>query len=179
MRPLYYHHTPGRLLAVASEPRAILVLEQMPYRIDEGRIADALVGELEGIDLTSTFFEDVYRLPPAHVLVATPRGVRVSRYWTLEAGDELRLPSNDAYAEAFLEVFTEAVRCRLRGAGPVGAMLSGGMDSGAVVAVARGLLAEAGRAPAHVLGRGTRPPRAWRRARSTPRSPWTAWSLTW
>lgn len=147
MRPLYYHHTPGRFFAFASEPRAILVLPQTPYRINEGRIADFLVSQLEGIDKTSTFFEEVYRLPPAHVLTVTPDGMKQRRYWTLEPGPELRLASNEAYAEAFLEVFTEAVRCRLRSAGPVGSMLSGGMDSGSVVAVARGLLAEEGRGP--------------------------------
>ncbi len=147
MRPFYYHHTPGRFLAFASEPRAILVLPQTPYRINEGRIADFLVSQLEGIDKTSTFFEEVYRLPPAHTLTVTPDHFAVGRYWTLEPGPELRLPSDQAYAEAFLEVFTEAVRCRLRSAGPVGSMLSGGMDSGSVVAVARELLAQEGRGP--------------------------------
>lgn len=147
MRPLYYHHTPDRFFAFASEPRAILVLPQTPYRINEGRIADFLVSQLEGIDKTSTFFEEVYRLPPAHLLTVTPEGMKMRRYWTLEPGPELRLPTDEAYAEAFLEVFTEAVRCRLRSAGPVGSMLSGGMDSGSVVAVARGLLADEGREP--------------------------------
>jgi asparagine synthase (glutamine-hydrolysing) len=147
MRPLYYHHTPGRFVAIASEPRAILVLPQTPYRINEGRIADFLVSQLEGIDRTSTFYEEVYRLPPAHTVTVTPEGMQQRRYWTLEPGPELRLPSNEAYAEAFLDVFTEAVRCRLRSVGPVGSMLSGGMDSGSVVAVARGLLAEEGRGP--------------------------------
>jgi asparagine synthase (glutamine-hydrolysing) len=147
MRPLYYHHSPGRFLSFASEPRAILVLPQTPYRINEGRIADFLVNELEGIDKTSTFFEEVYRLPPAHTLTVTPGGMTQRRYWTLEPGPELRLPSNEAYAEAFLDVFREAVRCRLRAAGPVGSMLSGGMDSGSVVAVAREILAEEGRGP--------------------------------
>ena len=71
----------------------------------------------------------------------------MKRYWTLEPGPELRLSSDEEYAEAFLEVFTEAVRCRLRGAGSVGSMLSGGMDSGSIVAVARTLLAEAGQGP--------------------------------
>ncbi len=147
MRPFYYHHTSGRFLAFASEPRAILVLPQTPYRINEGRIADFLVTQLEGIDKTSTFFEEVYRLPPAHMLTVTPSGMTLRRYWTLEPGPELRLPSNEAYAEAFLDVFREAVRCRLRSAGPVGSMLSGGMDSGSVVAVAREILAEEGRGP--------------------------------
>ncbi len=147
MRPFYYHHSAERFVAIASEPRAILVLEQAPYRLNEGRIADFLITQLEGIDKTSTFFEEVYRLPPAHTLVATPQGVRVQRYWTLEPGEELHLTSDEAYAEAFLDVFSEAVRCRLRGAGPVGSMLSGGMDSGSVVAVARDLLAAAGQGP--------------------------------
>lgn len=147
MRPLYYNHRLGHLLALASEPKAILVLPQVPHGLNEGRIADFLVDELEGIDKTSTFFEEIYRLPPAHTLTLTPDGMRQRRYWTLEPGPELRLRSNEAYAEAFLDVFTEAVRCRLRSAGPVGSMLSGGMDSGSVVAVARGLLAEQGRGP--------------------------------
>ena len=60
IRPFYYHHTPGRFFAFASEPRAILVLPQTPYRINEGRIADFLVSELEGIDHVSTFFEEKY-----------------------------------------------------------------------------------------------------------------------
>ncbi len=144
---MIYHETPRRFFALASEPRAILVLPQTPYRINEGRIADFLITQLEGIDKTSTFFEEVYRLPPAHTLTITPAGMRMRRYWTLEPGPELRLSTDEEYAEAFLEVFTEAVRCRLRGVGPVGSTLSGGMDSGSVVAVARTLLAEAGRGP--------------------------------
>jgi asparagine synthase (glutamine-hydrolysing) len=147
MRPLYYHHSPGRFLVFASEPRAMLALPQVPYRINEGRIADFLVSQLEGIDKTSTFFEEVFRLPPAHALSVTPEGVCEWRYWALEPGPELRLATDQDYAEAFLEVFTEAVRCRLRSAGPVGSMLSGGMDSGSVTAIARGILAETGLGP--------------------------------
>ena len=123
------------------------MLGEVPYRLNEGRIADFLIDELEGIDKTSTFFEGVYRLPPAHTLTVTDEGVREASYWSLEPGPELRLPSDAAYAEAFLEVFTEAVRCRLRNHGPTGSMLSGGMDSGAIVAVARELQASSGNGP--------------------------------
>ncbi|MCP9929789.1 hypothetical protein KBY82_03220 [Cyanobium sp. AMD-g] len=147
LRPFYYHHTPGRFFAFASEPKAILVLPQTPYRINEARIADFLVNQLEGIDKTCTFFEEVFRLPPAHCVSVTPERMAIRRYWTLEPGEELRLPSDGAYAEAFLEVFTKAVGCRLRSHGPVGSMLSGGMDSGSVVAVAKEILAEQGRGP--------------------------------
>ena len=147
IRPFYYYHDPGRIFVFASEPRAILVLEQVPYRINEARIADFLVTQLEGIDKISSFFEDVYRLPPAHSLSITPAAMQHKKYWTLEPGPELQLSSDKAYAEAFLEVFTKAVNCRLRGNGLVGSMLSGGMDSGSIVAVASRLLTERGQGP--------------------------------
>jgi asparagine synthase (glutamine-hydrolysing) len=147
MKPFYYHHSPRRFLAFGSEPRAVLGLPQVPYRINEGRIADFIVDELEGIDQTSTFFEEVHRLPPAHSLAFSPAGLRIERYWSPEPGPELHLSSDREYGEAFLEVFEEAVRCRLRSHGPVASMLSGGVDSGSVVAVASELLARAGRGP--------------------------------
>lgn len=147
MRPFYYHHAAGRFFMFASEPRAILVLPQVPYRIDHGRVADALVSGQEWIDFTSTFFEEVCRLAPAHALTVPAAGMRSRKYWELHAEPLLRLPSDEAYSEAFLEVFTAAVRCRLRSAGPVGSMLSGGMDSGSVVAIASELLAAQGRGP--------------------------------
>jgi asparagine synthase (glutamine-hydrolysing) len=141
MRPFYYHHAPGRRFVFASEPRAILVLPQVPYQLNEGRIADFLVPELEWIDYTSTFFDHVVRLPPAHALTVTAEGTTRRRYWTLEPGPELRLTTDEAYADALLGVLTEAVQSRLRGVGPVGAMLSGGLDSSSLVAIARALRA--------------------------------------
>ena len=146
MRQLIYHHKPGKLLAFATDVEALIAHPDVPNRINEGRIADFL-DDLEGIDLTSTFFEDVVRLPPAHTLTLDAKGLSLRRYWTLQAGPELKLDSDQAYADAFLGVFTEAVRCRLRSAGPVGSMLSGGVDSNSVVAVATRLLAADGRTP--------------------------------
>jgi asparagine synthase (glutamine-hydrolysing) len=145
IRPFYYYHDPGRLFVFASEPRAILVLKQVPYRINEARIADFLITQLEGIDKTCTFFENVYRLPPASSLSITPSSMRQKQYWRLEPGPEMKLGSDRAYGEAFLDVFTAAVRCRIRSNGVVGAMLSGGMDSGSVAAVANRLLTGQGR----------------------------------
>ena len=142
MRPFYYHNNSGHIFAFASEPRAILVLQQIPYRVNESRIADCLHNELESFDKTSTFFEQIYRLPPAHTLVISSQGASVQRYWRLEPSPQLRLPSDEAYAEAFAEIFSDAVRCRLRSSGGIGCMLSGGMDSSSVVAIARTQFAE-------------------------------------
>ena len=147
VRSLYYHHAHGRTFAFATGPRAILVLSRVPYRINETRIADYLVEELEGVDKTSTFFEEILRLPPAHSVTVSAMAFASAEYWALEPGGELRLDSREAYAEAFLDVFTEAVRCRSRTAGQAASTLSGGIDSGSIVGVARRLLIAEKRGP--------------------------------
>jgi asparagine synthase (glutamine-hydrolysing) len=139
VKPFYYYQGKG-LAIIASEPPAIASHPKVPYRLNEARIADFLVNPLEGVDKTSTFFEGVFRLPPGHSLEVTPASPRVCRYWQPQPRSELRLPDDQAYAEGFLDVLTKAVRCRLRGGARVGSMLSGGVDSGSIVAIGRTLL---------------------------------------
>jgi asparagine synthase (glutamine-hydrolysing) len=62
-------------------------------------------------------------------------------YWSLDSSRELCLGSDEEYAEAFRELFTEAVSCRLRSAFPLGSLLSGGLDSSSITCTARQLLA--------------------------------------
>ncbi|PKP94878.1 MAG: hypothetical protein CVT75_03645 [Alphaproteobacteria bacterium HGW-Alphaproteobacteria-14] len=144
MHQLIYHHAPGQIFAFATDADALANHPAIPRRINEARIADFLE-DLEACDLTSTFYRDLYRLPPAHALIVEGEMLRIWRYWELSPATPLRLDDDRAYAEAFLEIFTEAVRARLRApAGKLGSMLSGGMDSGSVVAVASRLLQQAG-----------------------------------
>ncbi|MFV0294881.1 MAG: asparagine synthase-related protein [Hyphomicrobiaceae bacterium] len=145
MRPVNWYQS-SSFLAVASEPDAIVALPDGPRCLDRGRIADLLIPELEGSDRTSTFFKGIFRLPPAHMLVAREGNVRVSCYWTPQI-KTLTYAKDEDYTEAFLDHFTRSVRDRLRCVGPVGSMLSGGMDSGSVVAVASRLLKDAGGPP--------------------------------
>ena len=148
MRPLYYYHRPGDRFLFASDPKAILVLPQVPYRINEGRIADYLVPQLEWIDYTSTFFEGLTRLPPGHKMTVTTGNLDISEYWTPLPGPELGALSDDDYVQGFREVFSKAIEERLRGpAGRVGSMLSGGMDSGSVVSIAKELSVANGNGP--------------------------------
>ena len=65
-------------------------------------------------------------------------------YWSLDPSREIHCASDEEYAEKFREIFTEAVRCRLRSASPIGAMLSGGLDSSSIVCVAQQLLVNNG-----------------------------------
>jgi asparagine synthase (glutamine-hydrolysing) len=146
VKQLIHSHVDGKIWAFASAPSAVLQATDVPRRLNEGRIADFLEDYLEAIDFTSTFFEDVFRLPPAHCLIVGPSGLRISRYWTQQRVANLHLKSDAAYAEAFLEVFDRAVQDRLRAPpGSVGSMLSGGMDSGSIVAVAADIFTRDGR----------------------------------
>jgi len=146
-RPLYYHHRPGQIFAFASTPAALFAGAVLAKQLNEARIADYLVSELEGVDKTSTFYAGVLRLPPAHTLTIGPSGLSLKRYWQPQPGPELRLSSDKEYEEAFLEPFTAAVRCRLRGGEMVTSMLSGGLDSSSIVGVGRKLRLDAGGAP--------------------------------
>lgn len=139
-RVLYYHATP-RWLSIASAPGALLELDHVPARLDEQKVADFLVLMQ---DPGTTFFRDVRRLPPGHTLVASDRGFDLRRFWSPLPPKEIRFPSDAAYLEAFHEVFGEATRARLRASSGVGVLLSAGLDSSAVAAVAAGQLRERG-----------------------------------
>lgn len=141
VKPFYYYCSP-HVFAFASEIKALLCLREVPRRLNETRVADYLVPMLE--DKAITFYQDILRLPPAHIMIADREGIHLRPYWALDPSRELRLGSDGEYAEAFRELFTEAVRCRLRSAFPVGSMLSGGLDSSSIVCVARELLAHDG-----------------------------------
>jgi asparagine synthase (glutamine-hydrolysing) len=140
IRPFYYYHS-DRLFAFASEIKALLSLPEVPCRLNEVRIADYLLPMLE--DKAITFYQGILRLPPAHCLTIKRDASQLQTYWSLDPAKELQLSSNEAYAEAFREIFTEAVSCRLRSAYPVGSMLSGGLDSSSIVTTARELRAGA------------------------------------
>lgn len=139
VKPFYYCHRPG-FFAFASEIKALLTFPEVPRRLDEGRLADHLMNAVEGMqDQEITFYRDIKRLPPGHTLVVAGGRLRKARYWSPEPGERLALASDEEYAEAFLEIFTEAVNCRLRCPSSVGSELSGGLDSSSIVCVAREL----------------------------------------
>jgi asparagine synthase (glutamine-hydrolysing) len=135
VKPLYYYHTDD-LFVVASEVKAILCLPDVPQKLNEVRVAAHLLGFEDSV---STFYQNILRLPAAHTLVIRSSGQQLRSYWSVDYSDYIRLPSSATYAEAFRNVFVNAVSCRMRSAFPVGTMLSGGLDSSSVACVARNL----------------------------------------
>ncbi|MCZ6829247.1 MAG: asparagine synthase-related protein, partial [Gammaproteobacteria bacterium] len=134
----------------ASEVRAIRAHPLVAHRFNEARIADFLVEPLEGVDRTSTFYQNISRLPPAHRITLSADSLSIDHYWQLDPGRELKLGSDAEYTEAFRALLDEAVRARMRCKGQVACMVSGGVDSSTVAAVARDLLVNSGAGPLRV-----------------------------
>jgi asparagine synthase (glutamine-hydrolysing) len=143
VRPLYYSHRPGRSFAFSSDITALLACGRVPRRLNEARVADHLLRNFD--DRSSTFYEGVVRLPAAHALTVGRQSARLRQFWSLDPTRDLRLASDDEYAEAFRETFLEAVRCRTRSPLPVGSMLSGGLDSSSIACAANLVMPEASR----------------------------------
>lgn len=142
VKPFYYADT-GRELVVGSEEGAVLSHHGVDPTVDERRIGEFLLGRFP--DEERTFYSQVSRLPPAHWIAASPDGVEQRQYWSLDATTTLDLGSDEAYERRFRDLFSDAVRARLRGLGSTGAMLSGGLDSSSIVCTANELLGSTGR----------------------------------
>jgi asparagine synthase (glutamine-hydrolysing) len=149
IKPFYYYYSPGRVFVCASEIKALFCLPEVPRRLNEVRVADYLASLVE--DKAITFYQNIFRLPPACSLTIDRKGLRLREYWSPDPAREIRYKAEEEYAEAFREQFTEAVRCRLRSAYPVGSTLSGGLDSSSVTCVARNLLSETKRPLLHTF----------------------------
>lgn len=130
-KPLFYWAS-GASFAFASELQALMLVPGLRRDLDPEALGDYL-GYM-AIPAPRTIYRDVRKLPPAHVLVADRQGCRLGRYWSLSYEPKLRITETDA-AEQVRTLLEAAVRKRLVGEVPLGAFLSGGVDSGGVVAL--------------------------------------------
>ncbi len=130
VKPLYYQ-ADGHRFRFGSELGQILEDARISPEPNEGMIGEYLSCEIT--DREETLYRGILRLPPAHFLIVRPDRLTVTRYWDIDAGRAVSHRTDAEYAEHFCAVFGEAVRCRLRAPGPIGAELSGGLDSSSVV----------------------------------------------
>ncbi len=140
-KPLCYFRTPKRF-AFASELQALASHPALGREIDLQAVNDYL--SLQYIPAPHTIYKGARKLPPAHYLnldLATG-AVRLQPYWHCRFDHKTRL-SRGAAGRHLRDLLTEAVRCRLMSDVPLGAFLSGGLDSTLIVA----LMAEAGGRP--------------------------------
>ena len=130
-KPLYYLHD-GRRLVFGSEMKAILAAPGVPREIDPTALYDYL--SLLYVPQPRSIFRDIRKLPSAHYAVVDARGIRLEAYWDLPFAPVLDEPE-ESHIEAILDGLSEATRIRLMSEVPLGAFLSGGVDSSAVVAL--------------------------------------------
>jgi asparagine synthase (glutamine-hydrolysing) len=131
-KPLLWTRLPDGTLAFASELKALLRLPELSREVDLDAI-DAYLA-LQYVPGDRTGLRGVRKLLPGHLLVAEGESVRIERYWTLEARGEAA--SDDEWLERVRATVVAAVRRRLVADVPLGALLSGGIDSSVVVAAA-------------------------------------------
>ena len=132
-KPLFYRRTPDGGLAFASELGALVrALPDLPLEPDYAAIDEYLT--LQYVPTPLTAYRGIHKLPAAHVAVFEPgRDLVIRRYWTKPTGEHTG--SEEDLARELRDLLAKAVRRRLVADVPVGAFLSGGVDSSAVVAL--------------------------------------------
>lgn len=141
VRPLFYTQTSDSFL-FASEIKALAACPDVILDLD-----------LEALDQVfslwvtippKTAFRNVRQLPPGHSMTVEDGNIRVSRYWHLESAPEEWVPgeSENTLTEQLLSLMLDATRIRLRSDVPVGAYLSGGLDSTFITALAKQLVGD-------------------------------------
>ena len=146
-KPLYYFSDSKKFI-FASELKAILQDKRVNREINSKAVADYLTYNY--IPFPETIFKGIYKLPPAHFMtvkivpgIQSSQGgvkqaecldVSVQQYWDIKYEPDYSLSEND-WADALSENLKEAVRLRLISDVPLGAFLSGGIDSSTVVAL--------------------------------------------
>jgi asparagine synthase (glutamine-hydrolysing) len=129
-KPLYYSLQNGRCV-FASELKALAAHGGVPRRLDPEALVQYLAAE--AVPAPKSIYQDICKLPAAHLGVLDERGFRLRRYWELPAPSAVAPP--DAERE-LLELLEAAVAKRLVADVPVGVFLSGGIDSTCVAAMA-------------------------------------------
>lgn len=135
MRPLYYRIQPRRRMVLASEAKQILLLPTVSRRVNEAAVGAYLLTDtsLEGDE---SYWQTVSQLREAHVLSCDASAEHRQLYWAIDPDHRILHADRPAAAAHVAQVLTEAVVARLEVSSAPAIMLSGGMDSGSVAAVA-------------------------------------------
>jgi asparagine synthase (glutamine-hydrolysing) len=136
IKPFYYAQM-GELFVFSNTLNCLRTHPQVSSALNDVAIGDFLLFGLNYAHSTTTF-RDIQRLPPAHTLTVSQNGLQIRRYWTPPTDGRIRYRDPAEYVEHFQSILETAVADRLR-TERVGILLSGGLDSSSVAAVAKGL----------------------------------------
>jgi len=136
IRPLFYTYSQGRLV-FGSEVKALFKLPEIPRRLNLPAVGDALT--YWAPLAPDTVFDGVVSLPPGHLLLIESGRERLIKYWDWTFPTTLPRVDRpvESYAEELRELLIDSVRLQLRADVPVGAYLSGGLDSSVIAALVK------------------------------------------
>jgi asparagine synthase (glutamine-hydrolysing) len=117
-------------LIFASEIKAILKDPEVSAEVNRGSITDYL--SYGYTSTPETMFKNIMKLPPAHFLIYEKGNIKIEKYWELDFSKKLKL-SEKEYCDKIIDLLEDCVKIRLISDVPLGAFLSGGIDSSAVV----------------------------------------------
>lgn len=143
IKPFYYAQL-GELFLFSNTLNCIRLHPRVSEELNDDAIGDFLLFGLN-YDNATTSFRDIQRLPPAHCLNVSVRGIQSRRYWTPPTDGRIRYAKPEEYVENFNSLLESAVTDRLP-RDDVGILLSGGMDSSSVAAVAKAVSGKSSRA---------------------------------
>jgi len=130
IKPLYYLFDKNRLI-FGSELKSILRAGDIPKRIDLQALDHFLTFEF--IPAPLSIFQDIKKLPPGHTLKLKNNEIRICSYWDVELKSNGKEPAQ--VKRNLRELLQDAVKVRLMSDVPLGAFLSGGVDSSIIVAL--------------------------------------------
>jgi asparagine synthase (glutamine-hydrolysing) len=136
VRPLFYAKTPEGFV-FGSEIKSLLIVPSL-HRVIDRQALDELFTFWVTLP-PRTIFEGVSELPPGHSLIFEHGNLRVQSYWTLDYNPSKEPIDEEEAKETLLELLLDAIRIRLRSDVPVGAYLSGGLDSTVIAALVKKL----------------------------------------
>jgi asparagine synthase (glutamine-hydrolysing) len=134
IKPFYYIQK-GNLFLFSNTMNCVRMHPKVSGELNEKVIGDFLLFGLN-CDNATTSFRDIQRLPPAHCLTVSTEGLRIKRYWAPPTDGRIRYAKPEEYVENFQSLLQAAVADRMR-ASRVGILLSGGLDSSSVAAIAK------------------------------------------
>ncbi|HBE16036.1 MAG TPA: asparagine synthase (glutamine-hydrolyzing), partial [Cyanobacteria bacterium UBA11367] len=134
IRPLFYTVWNGQLI-LGSEIKALLSHPNVSAQIDPTSLAQVFT--FWSVLAPQTIFKDIHTLPPAHYMLVRDGDIKIQPYWELDFTTEESPRTPQDYLDEFEHLLIDSTLIRLRADVPVGAYLSGGLDSSTTTAIIR------------------------------------------
>ena len=129
IKPVYYYQDSEKLV-FASEIKSILAFPSIPKELDRDVLPEYF--KYGYTSPSDTLYKGIHKVPAGHYLQINNNQVSLHKYWSLSYADKLT-QSEDDIIDGFYDLFKSAIDFRMRSDVPIGAFLSGGIDSSSIV----------------------------------------------